>query len=80
MWKLMGSSVLAAAAHRRSQEGSPGSNSKTSMIAPRCPISAHRSSSRTAASGEWLGRNGRTHSRSGAAALNSSTAQSFHAA
>ena len=47
------------------------------MIAPRWPISAERSSSATAASGEWLGRNGRTHSRSGAAALNSSMAQSF---
>ncbi len=41
MWKLSGSPVCSAAAHRRSQAGSPASKSKTSMIAPRWPMAGN---------------------------------------
>ena len=57
MWKLIGRPVLLARPPRGGpMPGRRGRCSKTSMIAPRWPSAAQRSSSAAAASGEWPGR------------------------
>jgi hypothetical protein len=80
MCRLIGKPVSSPALHRRSHDRSARSISNTSMMAPRSPRAAQRSSSAAAASAEWSGRKPSIESRSGATWLNSSAAQSFQAA